>query len=320
MTDKRLSLRLLAATVLALACPSQAKAHCEVGERIFVATLTFDDPCVTDELSLPTIQSFKNGDEPSAQELDISGEYTKTITQNFGISFEEQWVHLDAPGEGDHSGFDNLTTSFKYQFVRDARQELAMSAALDVDWGGTGSRSVGAEPFTTLTPTWLAGKGFGFLPEHLKLLRPFGITTELGYSFPTQSTTTEIADGTFAVTRNPQFLVWGGSLQYSIPYLKEKVTDLGLPGFMNHLVLISEFNFQTATTNFDGENRTTGTINPGLVYLADKYQLGVEAIIPVNRASGEDIGVIGNVHFFLEDILPGPLGRPLFGSPGSEKR
>ena len=259
-------------------------------------------------------------DEPSAQELDISGEYTKTITRSFGISFEERWIHLDVPGEGGHSGFDNLGTGFKYQFVSDAGQELAMSATLDVDWGGTGSRSVGAEPFTTLTPTWFAGKGFGFLPEHLKLLRPFGITTELGYSFPTQSTTTEIADSTVAVTRNPQFLVWGGSLQYSIPYLKEKVTDLGLPGFVNHLVLISEFNFQTATSNFDGEKRTTGTINPGARLPCRQVQLGVEAIIPVNRASGEDIGVIGNVHFFLEDSLSCSLGRPLFGPPGSEKR
>jgi hypothetical protein len=91
------------------------------------------------------------------------------------------------------------------------------------------------------------------------------------------------------------------------------VTDLGLPAFVNHLVLITEFNFQTATSNFDGKDRTTGTINPGLVYLADKYQLGVEAIIPVNRASGDDVGVIGNIHFFLEDILPHSLGRPLFG-------
>ena len=39
--------------------------------------------------TLPTIQSFKNGDQPSAQEVDISGEYTKTITRNFGISLEE---------------------------------------------------------------------------------------------------------------------------------------------------------------------------------------------------------------------------------------
>src|SRR5437868_1215407 len=113
----------LVAMPLAFAFPVAAEGHCEVGNRTIASTLTFDDPCVSDELSLPTIQSFKNGDRPSAQELDISGEYTKTITRNFGVSFEELWVHLDVPGEATHSGFDNLGTSFKYQFVRNADQE-----------------------------------------------------------------------------------------------------------------------------------------------------------------------------------------------------
>ena len=63
---------------------------------------------------------------------------------------------------------------------------------------------------------------------------------------------------------------------------------------MNRLILITEFSFQTETSNFDEEERTTGTINPGLIYMADKFQLGIEASIPVNRASGDDIGVIGN--------------------------
>jgi hypothetical protein len=303
---------------LALAYPVTAQAHCEVGERTFASTLTFDDPCVSDELSLPTIQSFKNGDEPSTQELDISGEYTKTITRNFGVSFEEKWVHLDVPDDSSHSGFDNLSTSFKYQFVRDATRELAMSASLDADWGGTGAKSIGAEPFTTLTPTWFAGKGFGFLPDNLKLLRPLAVTTKLGYSFPTQSSTIEFADGVRTETRNPQLLVWGGSLQYSMAYLKAQVQDFGLPAFVNRLVPITEFNFETETSNFDGNERTTGTINPGLLYLADKYQLGVEAIIPINRASGDGIGVIGNLHFFIEDILPNSLGKPLFGAASGE--
>ena len=85
----------LVAMPLALALPVTAQAHCEVGVRTFASTITFDDPCVSDELSLPTIQSFKNGDKPSAQELDISGEYTKTITRNFGVSFEEEGQKLE---------------------------------------------------------------------------------------------------------------------------------------------------------------------------------------------------------------------------------
>jgi hypothetical protein len=31
------------------------------------------------------------------------------------------------------------------------------------------------------------------------------------------------------VTQNPRFLQWGGSLQYSMPYLKSSIVDLRLP-------------------------------------------------------------------------------------------
>jgi hypothetical protein len=61
-------------------------------------------------------------------------------------------------------------------------------------------------------------------------------------------------------------------------YLKARVLDLGLPSFINRLVPITEFRFKTETSNFDDNERTTGTVNPGLLYVADKYQLGVEAI------------------------------------------
>jgi hypothetical protein len=153
------------ALLLGVGFYTPASAHCIVGNRFFPATLNIDDPCVNDELALPTIAGFKNGDDPSARELDISGEYSKTITENFGVSFEEAWIHLDIPHEGSAQGFDNLGTSFKYQFARNAGAERAMSISLDVDWGGTGSKAVDAEPFTTLVPTFFVGQGFGFMPE-----------------------------------------------------------------------------------------------------------------------------------------------------------
>jgi hypothetical protein len=114
---------------------------------------------VADEMSMPTIAEFKNGDDPSAQELDISGEFDKTITKNVGVSISDTWIHLNVPGGGNVQGFANLETSFKYQFLTDPAAELAMSVSLDVDWRGTGNRAVGADPFTTLTPTLFLGNG-----------------------------------------------------------------------------------------------------------------------------------------------------------------
>jgi hypothetical protein len=82
---KTIVMRLMLASPILLGSLEAADAHCIVGNRFFPATLTVDDPCVADELSLPTISDFKNGDEPSAEELHIGGEYSKTITPNFGV-------------------------------------------------------------------------------------------------------------------------------------------------------------------------------------------------------------------------------------------
>jgi hypothetical protein len=301
------------AAALALFFTTSAYADCDVGNRIFATTLSIDDPCVDDELSL-SVARFKNGGNPSAAEWDFPGEYFKSITENFGVSIDDAWIRRQVPGTEGHEGFDNLTTSFLYQFIRDAHDEVAMSVALDVSWGGTGSRPVGAEPFTTLTPTWLFAKGFVFLPESIKLLRPFGVTAQVGYSSPVESSAVlDNGNGLLITTRNPQFLVWGGSLQYSMPYLKSYMKDFGLPGLFNHLVPIIEARLETQTRNFDGGAITTGTIGPGVFYQTDKYQFGVEAVIPVNRASGNGIGAVANVHLYLENIFPNSIGKPLFG-------
>src|SRR5713226_10441951 len=101
------------ASFIALASTSNALAHCFVGARFFPATLATDDPCVADEMSLPTIAIFKNGDDPSAREVDISVDVAKRITENFGISIGRTWTHIAPPGGPNVSGFQNLDTAFQ---------------------------------------------------------------------------------------------------------------------------------------------------------------------------------------------------------------
>jgi hypothetical protein len=296
---------------------SEALAHCFAGGRFFLATLNIDDPCVADELSLPTVSVFKNGDDPSAREIDISGELSKRITENFGISIGETWTHLRPPGGPNASGFQNLETTFKYQFLRDAAHELGMSAGIVVEWGGTGAQQVGADRFSTITPALYFGKGFGDLPDSMGWVRAFALTGQVGYSIPTSSSTTSFDpdSGMIAVTPNPQFLVYGASLQYSMPYLKSSVVDLQLPDFINHLIPIVEAQFTTPVANNAGMPWvTTGTVNPGVIWVGRYFQIGVEAIVPINRASSTGVGVIAQLHLYLDDIFPTTIGKPLFGT------
>jgi hypothetical protein len=269
-----------------------------------VQTLTLDAPCVDDELLLPSV-SLQHEAKIITSELD------KTINENFGVGLQEQWVQLNLPGGGTRVGFDNLVTSFNYQLVRDPQSETAMTAALIVDWGGTGSRGAGADPFTTLTPTWNSGQGFGFLPESMKFLRPFGITAALGYSFPTGSSTITFEEGSglLATTHNPQFLIWGGRYRTACHTSNRRCKTWAY----RSLSITIEWNFQTRTQNFNGEEHTTGTFNSGLIYLGEKIQLSLEAVILVNSASGHDVGIVGALHFHTEELFPHTLGKPIFG-------
>lgn len=311
----------LAAAVVAIS-PTGASAHCFVGGRFFPATLGIDDPCVADELSLPTVSWFKTGDDPPARQTDVSVEYSKRITDNFGISVGSTWTHLRPSGMPSQSGFQNLETTFKYQFLTLPEREFVMSAALAVEWGNTGAAGVGAESFTTYTPTLFFGKGFGDLPDRFGWMRAFGLTGQVGYAIPSSSAsfTVDPDSGDVDIDRHPRFLNYGFSLQYSMPYLKSSVVDLGLPDFINRLVPIVEGSFQTPVGNNQGTGiGTTGTINPGVIWVGDYFQVALEAIVPINRASGTGVGGMVQLHLYLDDLFPKSIGAPLFSAAAARR-
>jgi hypothetical protein len=288
---------------------SYASAHCFVGPRFFPATLTIDDPCVADEMSLPTVDWFKTGDIPSASQTDVSVEFDKRITQDLGFGISDVWTQIRTPGGPVAVGFGNLETTLQYQLLKNAASETAMMLGLIVDWGGTGNSSAGiATQYTTLTPTYYFGQCFGGLPDEIGFARPLALTGQVGYQIPTTSFDTSA--GVFI----PQVLVYGASLQYSMPYLKSEVKDLQLPDFFNHLIPIVEMQlFTPVANNFGNPSLTTGTINPGVIYVGSTYQVGFEAIVPVNGASGNGVGVMGQLHIYLDDMFPKTLGQPLIG-------
>ncbi len=302
---------------------SPTLAHCFVGGRFLPATLVVDDPCVADELSLPTVSVFNTADTPPSGEVDISAEFSKRITETIGLSIGSTWSQITPPGMTSARGFQNLETTLKWQLATLPQHEFVMSAGVSIEWGGTGSPAVGAETFSTYTPTIWFGKGFGDLPESMNWLRPLAITGQLGYAIPGVSTvvTVDPDTGDIDTEYHPQVLRWGGTVQYSMPYLKSSVVDLGLSDFFNRMNFIVEALFQTPVANtLTSGGLTTGTISPGIIWTGNYFQVGVEALIPVNPQSGSDIGVIAQVHFYLDDIFPRTIGKPLFGGSMASAR
>jgi len=278
---------------------SHAFAHAVCGSRIFPATLGIDDPGVGDELALPTLTWLPQNSD-GAQEFDASFSYTKTIFPGFGLSVSDGPTWLKPGGYG----WGNLDTEAKYNFACSPDHEFMASAGLDVTWANTGTPNM-SDPFNTYQPVLDVGKGFGDLPTSLNFLRPLAVTAELSESLPGQSWT----DG----NQNSTNINWGFTVQYSLPYYNSNVAEID-NAFFKRLIPITEFTFSKPIANFaPGTNQTTGTIQPGAIYAADTWQFALEAIIPMNAASGHGVGVVGELHFFLDDIFPNSIGKPIFG-------
>ncbi|HZP77132.1 MAG TPA: hypothetical protein VFB45_13385 [Pseudolabrys sp.] len=312
----------LSALVISCVLAVSAAAHEIVGNRFFPATLAVDDPGVNDEAAITLSATKLNGDDPSSafRQLDIQGEFSKRITEDFGISIGPIWSRLSAPGGPlgtGASGFQNLETTFKYRLYKNIEHEFVMSAGLSIEWGGSGAQGVGAERFSHYVPTFYFGKGFGDLPDSLSFARPLAITGVVGYSVPATTAHMILDPASGQPTGDTEFharvLQWGATLQYSMPYLKSAVVDLQLPDFINHLIPIVEASFQTPVANtLTSGTVMTGTVNPGLIYVGRTYQVGVEAMIPINPQSGANVGVLAQLHLYLDDLFPRSIGRPLF--------
>lgn len=300
--------------MLLAAASAGAFAHGFAGKRFFPATLATDDPFVADELSLPTVSRRKtgaNGDEPATLETETSVDFTKRVTQNFGVGLGATYVSQKPDGGETVRGFDNFAANVKYQFFKSDEHETILSVGLDWDIGNSGAKRVGAEPFSTLTPTLFAGKGFGDLPDSVPYLKPLAITGSVGVGLPTKSSTTTVADdGSETTTKNPNVLNVGFALQYSLLYLQSFVKDVGLSEPFNRLIPLVEVSMQKP---LDGSGPTAGTINPGVLWAGRYMQFGLEAIIPMNRATGGKTGVLFQIHFFMDDLFPKSIGKPILG-------
>ena len=198
------------------------QAHGLVGKRFFPATLTTEDPFVADELSLPTVSGRKlpaSGEEPATRETTFSVDMSKRITENFGIAFGAPYKQLRPDDGATQRGFDNLAASVKYKFYQNDEREALLSGGIDWDIGGSGSKRVGAESFSTFTPALFFGKGFGDLPPDAQYLRPFAVTGQLGVGIPSRASTTTVGDARrdVSVERNPHVLQWGFAIEYSFP-------------------------------------------------------------------------------------------------------
>jgi hypothetical protein len=313
------------AAAATLAGIGPALSHTIVGNRVFPATLTVDDPGVNDELALPSFAYIANPD--NSNEFDYRFAWQKTITYNLSFSIGSALTHLVNTVRPDGTiggvtGWQNIETQLKYVPYQNAEHEFLVAAAFSAEWGRTGNASVGAEPFTALTVKGFVGKGFGDLD--VDWLRPFAVTGEVDYTWSTHPITVGFnPEEGVTIDRTPTVLTYGATLQYSLLYMNSFVHEV--PPFFRQLIPTFEVVVSTPVSNIGpsvlnsipGTHETTGAYGPGLYYIGRlgpiSFELGAVAAIPINRASGRHVGALAILDLFLDDMFPDSLGKPLFG-------
>ncbi|MGA2053205.1 MAG: hypothetical protein ABSH19_07835 [Opitutales bacterium] len=274
-----------------------ARAHGFEAGRFFPPTIQTDDPFATDELSLPTVEYFQNPGTPATKTVDSSFEFDKELFPKFAVGISDGVQYQSPDGLPSATGFDNLELSAKYQLWEVPEHEWIFSVGAIWDVGGTGSKKIGATTANTFTPTIYFGKGMGDIPDSLDALKPLAVTGTFGVDIPTQGVQNALETGV--------------AVEYSLPYLQSQVKDIGLPEPFKSMIPLVEFAFTTPINR--GYGPTTGTINPGVLYETQYFQLGAEAVIPANSPTGSRVGAVVNVQIFLDDIFPQTFGHPLFG-------
>ena len=287
-----------------VAAPLSSFSHGFAGDRFFPATLTTDDPFAASELSLPTFSEIRQPGQPPVKVFDTSTDISLLVLPRTALTIGDGYSIQKVANQSAQTGFDNAALNVLYEFFENDKHEAITSIGLTWDIGGSGSKSLGNDSFSTFTPTFYFGKGFGDLPDSVPLPKPFAITGTLGLGIPTSSGTQS--------DPHPDTLEWGLALEYSLIYLQEHVKDVGLKAPFNRLIPLVEFAMSTPL-NRGVDKLTTGTINPGVIWSGQYFQVGIEAMIPVNNQSGHNVGVIAQVHFYLDDLLPKIFGKPLFG-------
>jgi hypothetical protein len=278
-----------ATAAAALLMPEAARAHAIAGDRVFPATMTIDDPGVGDEANLQFGHARLPGDAGDQSVNTFDFEYDKLITSRLAVSIGGTYVMQNNPTA---HGFDNIDVGLKYLLYVNDPHEFMVSVGVDAEVGGTGSRAI-ADNFSTISPTVFAGKGMGDLPDSLNWLRPVALTAEAGPALTTGA-------------GQPNAFNYGFTVQYSLPYLQQHVYDVGLPAPLSNLIPLVEVPLSRS------QGQTTGTVNPGFIWINRYGQFGVEAQIPLNRASGSRVGVLVQAHIFFDDVAPNSIGKPLF--------
>ncbi len=301
-------------------------AHAVCGSRVYPVTLTLDDPGVADEITLPQVVYTREGADGGpgpSHDFSYQFEYDKRVTDTFGFAFNDNYNVNYTNNAKTEAGWDDLVITAKWAKCLSPDHDFILGFGVIREFGHTGTTHTGADTYGNTEPTIYFGKDLE--EASIPALQPIAFTGEFSYVIadkalksmlepaPLMTGTPPMAGGPMSLqfnTGNPNQVVAGLSIQYSIPFLQAQIKDYGLPEPFAHLIPLVEFTYTSGTTA-PNNVPAAWTAAPGVIYLRTWFQVGLEALVPMNKAAGTNVGFIVQFHVFIDDLYPHGIGAPL---------
>ncbi|MGH7000562.1 MAG: hypothetical protein ACREEA_03560 [Stellaceae bacterium] len=277
--------------------PPIALAHGVVGDYAFIEPIVTQDPTPANELDIlqPSWVRSSNANTYSiASSIEKVLWIDKNYMPRFSAGASSSWSYLSPYQGSSLNGFGNLTMFAKYAFFYSFEHEFLLSIALQLQLP-TGNADFRPESHTSLGPVFLWEKALGDLPNRqwLKYFRPFAIQSDFGY-VPALGGHTSHHMFSDAV------------IEYSLPYLSNNVTDLGLPSPLRNMFLFNEINYDQLISGPSGQTFPTLLATPGVAYVRHHFELAMATQFALNNASrpGTHAAVLGLVDIFYDSLFP----------------
>ena len=281
----------------ALILSSAAQAYTAAGDRLFPATILLPQIGPTDEFYITgsTLPQQTSSGAPGGRSTNLTAVFDKTITDRFSATLTEGYAWQRLGAGSSPSGWQNFAFALQYLAILDQPREFLLSAGIEREFGGTGAMKIGANSQGATIPALFFGKGLGDFD--LGYLRPLAFAGTVGYL---------ISDG----APRPNLVQTGFVIEYSIPYLLSKVAAVEMPDFLRATTPMVEMQFSKPVGRSFGQ-ASTALIGAGFNYSGEGWDLGVEALIPQNHATGRGAGFTIQLHFSLDFLAPTTIGKPL---------
>lgn len=226
------------------------------------------------------VGDFIGNDATTENYLSIAGDYDrsenseslyleKTISPNSSFSIFIGYQRFEQEEESTESS--NLELAYKRVLIRIPSHEFVFTINPGLELP-LGNRSAGSESHARAGFDLLFQKGFGDLPDFLRILRPFGVEGDWGW----QSKVTGARDDLTTADLE---------LEYSLHYLDQNVAVGAVPRALRDITPNLDFDYAQYLSAHRNSSQPNFDLTPAIAWLNATYEVNLGVQVAVNRAA-----------------------------------